>query len=178
MRILGYILIWGGFLLGAYSAVRQAEGLLLAGYWTAVPVGVIGVVLVRVSMAKAARQEDTLSANVEAIAGSLERLVSIVGTMNENRETIDVYDLRHRIDDEIPVEVNRFVEARQSIAHSFGLPAYAAVMNPFSAGERYLNRVWSCSTDGYIDEAHRYLGMAAEQFREAQSAFRELRPSV
>ena len=38
----------------------------------------------------------------------------------------------------------------------------------FAAAERYLNRVWSASTDGYIDEAHTYLGRSREQFDEAR----------
>ena len=52
---------------------------------------------------------------------------------------------------------------------------YARVMNPFSAGERYLNRVWSASTDGYIDDAHRHMAKARDQFTEALDAYRELR---
>ena len=44
-------------------------------------------------------------------------------------------------------------------------------MNRFAAGERYLNRVWSASTDGYIEEAHRYIEKAARQFEETLVAF-------
>jgi hypothetical protein len=70
------------------------------------------------------------------------------------------------------------VEARKSIAHRFGLQAYADVMNPFAAGERYINRVWSASTDGYIDEAHTYLDMAREQFDEAGRVLARVRQVV
>ena len=35
----------------------------------------------------------------------------------------------------------------------------------FAAGERYLNRVWSSSIDGWIDEVRLYLGHARDQFR-------------
>jgi hypothetical protein len=54
--------------------------------------------------------------------------------------------------------------ARESIAYSYGLAAYADVMSPFAAGERYLNRAWCASADGYVDEIHQYLGAAREQF--------------
>ena len=47
-------------------------------------------------------------------------------------------------------------------------------MNPFAAGERYLNRVWSASTDGYIDEAHTYVDKAREQFELALEILRGL----
>ncbi len=61
-------------------------------------------------------------------------------------------------------DLNTFIEARESIAHSYGLAAYADVMNCFTAGERYLNRVWSASADGYIDEINDYLEKACDQF--------------
>ena len=37
-------------------------------------------------------------------------------------------------------------------------------MSSFAAGERYLNRVWSASADGYIDEVNTYIEKAREQF--------------
>lgn len=48
-------------------------------------------------------------------------------------------------------------------------------MNRFAAGERYLNRVWSASTDGYIEEAHRYIERATRQFAETLEAFNEVK---
>ena len=47
--------------------------------------------------------------------------------------------------------------------------AYAEIMNEFAAGERYLNRVWSASIDGYIDVINEYLGRARRQFEQAQA---------
>jgi len=37
----------------------------------------------------------------------------------------------------------------------------------FAAGERYVNRVWSASADGYRSESLTYLNKAAGQFRDA-----------
>jgi hypothetical protein len=68
---------------------------------------------------------------------------------------------------EFPRDLDAFVQARESVAHRFGLQAYAEVMNPFAAGERYLNRVWSAAADGYLDEALEYIGRAREQFHTA-----------
>ena len=50
--------------------------------------------------------------------------------------------------------------------HVFGMQNYADVMSNFAAGERYINRVWSASTDGYEDEVRAYLVRALDQFRE------------
>ena len=42
-------------------------------------------------------------------------------------------------------------------------------MSAFAAGERYLNRVWSASADGYVDEAREYIERAREQFVDAKN---------
>lgn len=87
---------------------------------------------------------------------------------------LDVYDVHRRIDELVPDHLTRFVEARSSIANAFGLQGYADVMSHFAAGERYLNRVWSASADGYIDEVRGYLGRAEAQFVEARDLLRRL----
>jgi len=71
-------------------------------------------------------------------------------------------------------DLNNFANARESMQHVFGLQNYADVMSAFAAGERYINRVWSASTDGYVDEVRNYLNRATEQFREARSLFSKL----
>ena len=64
--------------------------------------------------------------------------------------------------------LRRFAEARESMVHLFGLQTYADIMSSFAAGERYINRVWSASADGYDEEAATYLEKAATQFADAQ----------
>jgi hypothetical protein len=68
-------------------------------------------------------------------------------------------------------DLNDFANARESMKHIFGLQNYADVMSAFAAGERYINRVWSASTDGYVDEVRSYLERATQQFREALALF-------
>lgn len=38
-------------------------------------------------------------------------------------------------------------------------------------GVAFINRVWSASTDGYVDEVNLYLGRALDQFPEAHEHF-------
>ena len=59
------------------------------------------------------------------------------------------------------------VDARKSLSLIYNLQTYADIMSAFAAGERYINRVWSASADGYIDEIMEYLERAFEQFRDA-----------
>ena len=61
---------------------------------------------------------------------------------------------------------------RESIGHAYGLQSYADVMTHFATAERYLNRCWSASTDGYIDEVHTYLTRARDQFTQALDLLR------
>jgi len=174
MRATGYALITVGFLAGAYLAVRDPHALPLASFLVALAVGVAGIVLVRTALARTATHAGRLTADVATLEESLGRIAAHAAELEGAREAIDVYDLRHRIDELFPADLARFADARQALVHRFGLQAYADVMNPFAAGERYLNRVWSTSTDGYIDEAHEYLTRAREQFEEALAVLRGL----
>jgi len=57
-------------------------------------------------------------------------------------------------------------------------PSYADVMSHYAGGERYLNRVWSASADGYVDEVNTYLDRSLEQFRLALDMLTEARPKA
>lgn len=174
MKNLGYLLLTVGFLGGAYFAVLDAESVPVGTFLTMFAVGVLGVIMARMAGHKESRDVEVVSANIGAIGTSLERIVEKARAFDRDKESIDVYELRHHIDREFPDDLDTFVQARQSIAHSYGLQTYADVMNPFAAGERYLNRVWSTSTDGYIDEAHTYVTKAREQFEDALEVFQGL----
>lgn len=175
MKALGYLLVVGGFLAASLAAVQQVEGVPLEGYFGGLIAGIVGVALIRTATRRTARSEDTLSSNIGTLSQSLEGIVERVARLEQEGDETDVYELRHRIDAEFPELLNGFVQARESIGHRFGLNDYAEVMNPFAAGERYLNRVWSASTDGYIDEARTYLTKSREQFEEARRILEGLR---
>jgi len=51
-------------------------------------------------------------------------------------------------------------------------------MSCFAAGERYLNRVWSASADGYIDEVNAYLDKAQAQFADSLEKIRQLKANA
>lgn len=175
MKGLGYAVITAGFLVASFFAVRSPEGVPATSFLVGLGIGVLGVVLVRLALRQEATHEERLASNIETLEASLVSLVDKAEALDREKGGIDVYELRHVIDDRFPVDLDAFVQARESIAHSFGLQAYADVMSHFAAGERHLNRVWSASTDGYVDEAHTYIGLAKEQLGEALRLFRELR---
>ena len=177
MKTLGLVLIAGGFLGGALVAVQTAENeVAWAWYAPALGVGVLGVALARLATRAEARHEGKLSAGIRAVRESLDRIVANVRTLDGEKADLDVYDAHGRIDALFRGDLTTFVDAREAIGHVFGLSAYADVMNDFAAGERYLNRVWSSSIDGWVDEMKEYLGHARLQFEEAQRKLHALGP--
>ncbi len=177
MRAIGLLLIWGGFLAAAYFSVLDTETI----SWTLVGpcliVGLIGVVLVQLDARSQRTSTDAVQADLGKLEGSLDRIVEKAARLDTAKESLDVYEVRHKIDDLFMEDLDIFVQARESIGHAHGLQAYADVMSHFATGERYLNRCWSASTDGYIEEVHTYIGRAREQFQEALELLRGLEAS-
>jgi len=172
MKKLGYLLITAGFLGGALVATMDKEHVRWDYFLAALAVGVFGVGMVRVADSQHRREGGRLVENIEQVESSLERIVRNLTELNAQKSTINTYDVRHRIDELFIDDLDAFVQARESIAHTHGLNAYAEVMNSFAAGERYLNRVWSASADGYIDEVNSYLDNSLAQFAESLEKMR------
>jgi hypothetical protein len=174
MKKIGYILIAAGFLGGALTAVLHTTEVRWTGFIIAAVIGAAGIAIVRIITSRAATEEGTLAGNITNIHESLARIVEKITKLNQEKESINPYDLRHRIDELFPEDLATFVEAREAIGHIYSLQAYADVMSIFSAGERYLNRVWSASADGYINECHTYLEKAREQFSSTLDTLQKL----
>jgi fructose-1,6-bisphosphatase/inositol monophosphatase family enzyme len=174
MKQLGYAMITLGFLAGALTAVVDKDVVRWGYFAGALIVGVVGIVLVRIAGARGSLAEEKLTYNMQAIETSLARIVEKISRLNAQKQSVDIYDIRHRIDELFPDDLTSFVQARESIAHVHGLQAYADVMSSFAAGERYLARVWSASADGYVDEVNTYLDKAQSQFVESLQRIRQL----
>ena len=175
MKIIGYLLIVFTFLGGALLAVQDTY-IILSWDWflASLIVGGGGVMAVRLAANRAARSEGVLDANLQNVISGLGNISQSTSQLNQEKDSLNVYDFRHRIDASFPDELETFTSSRVVISHLFGLQAYADVMSEFAAGERYLNRVWSASADGYVDEVHTYVGMAAEQFSAALERIKQL----
>jgi len=174
MRKIGYLMITVGFLAGAVAATVDKENVLWGYFVPSLAVGVAGVAMARLGRRRESRVEGKLASDSQSIEASLKRVVENITRLNAEKSSINAYDVRHRIDELFPEDLTVFVEARESIAHSHGLAAYADVMSSFAAGERYLNRVWSASADGYVDEVNAYLDKAQAQFVESLDKIRRL----
>lgn len=175
MKKLGYLLITVGFLGGALASVVDKDRVEWVYFGVAVVVGAVGVAMVRLSEKQAKTSAGRLEANMQSIETVLRAVVENMGRLEEEKGAISTYDVRHRIDELFRDDLARFVDARESIGHVYGLGAYGDVMSSFAAGERYLNRVWSASADGYIDEVSTYIDKAREQFVDSLEKIRRLK---
>lgn len=175
MRPLGLTLLTVGFLAGVLASVVDPDRILLEWFVPAAALAALGVGLARFASHREKSDTARVEANFQALDASLGRIAKHVAELDADKESMDVYDLPARIDELFLKDVETFVEARESIAHVWGSQAYADVMSPFAAGERYLNRVWSCAADGYVDEAHDYLARSREQLAEALTRLESLR---
>jgi len=169
----GFVLTTAGFLGGAFLASLDPAEIRWELFIPCLLVGALGVSLIKWHSRAHARSEETLASNRNHIEDSLERILGELGRLDESKADIPPYELRFEIDRRFRADLNRFVEARESLAHIYGLQAYADIMSAFAAGERYLNRVWSASADGYADEAMQYIGRARDQFEDARQRLEE-----
>jgi len=167
MRRAGHVLLWIGFLLAAFVTTRQLDAVNWGFYVPAALIGLVGVVLLRRTATQAAAHADVVRANLSTLEASLRRLVERLQALNREREKIFVYDVHGRIDRDLAGDLAAFAEARESMIHGIGLQEYASVMDHFARGERAVNRSWSASADGYVDEVWTYLELAEASMREA-----------
>ncbi len=145
-------MIAAGFLAGALVSVLDQERVAPWPLVSALAVGFAGVAIVRLGRRRAAGGQEKLAADVEQLGDLLDRVVANAGKLRDECSAINAYDMRHHIDSLLAADVHSFADGRYSIAAAAGLAAYAEIMGHFAAGERYLNRVWSASADGYVDE--------------------------
>ncbi|MDX1570012.1 MAG: hypothetical protein R3200_05955 [Xanthomonadales bacterium] len=171
MKALGMILLIIGFLAGAYVASLDAEATNWTWFLPAIGVAVAGLLAHRRATHAAAKSDDVLIGNRQTLEESLDRIVQELDALKSHKEEIPCYEMRFEIDKRFRNDLIKFADARETMSHLFGLQAYADIMSSFAAGERYLNRVWSASTDGYAQEVLDYVDKAHHQFLEAREQF-------
>ena len=167
MKNFGFLLLACGFLAGAYSTSLDVQAVDWTLFVAAALAATAGLVIVKRQKSAHARSDSVLELNRGELRESIANVVKDLGQI-VNDETATGAKLREAIDLRLRNDLRRFADARESMVHLFGLQTYADIMSSFAAGERYINRVWSASADGYDEEATAYLHKAEKQFAEAQ----------
>ena len=174
MKGLSIILVFGAFLAGSFLSVLDPYEMNWTLMIPTLVIGAVGLYLYKTTLHAETRSSHKLSGNIDILGNSLANIVTKLEPLHAGKEDLPVYEARFEIDKLFRDDLANFAEARESMIHVFGIQNYADVMSGFAAGERYLNRVWSASTDGYIDEVKLYLDRALSQFREAREHFEQL----
>lgn len=164
MTYLGYALIAAGFLGATFIASLDPTTVNWLLFGAAMALGVIGVFVFKRASRAAAEADTVLQGNRATLSSSLEGIIRVLDDLETRKDTLDVDAFRMEIDDRLRGDLIRFVEARESMKPLFGLQVYADVMSAFATGERYLNRIWAASADGYVEEARAYVDRARAQF--------------
>lgn len=175
MRKLGHILMWSGFLITSLVAMRQSDTVNWGMYAATATIGLAGVVLLRRTASSDAKQVHAIHGDLQTLETSIARLVDQVRAIIRDKDSTNVYDVHGLIDSELAGDLAAFADAREAMMHGLGLKAYASVMDVFARGERFVNRAWSASADGYIDEVWASLDTAESMLAEAQSTLQRHR---
>jgi len=177
MKNIGYFLVVAGFLGGAFATSLDVQNVDWTLFGVTATAGIIGLIIYKQQVGSLARSESVLETNRVELRESIANVVEDLRAINEGELTRGAV-LRDRIDLKLREDLRRFADARESMVHLFGLQVYADIMSNFAAGERYINRVWSASADGYDEEADTYLKKAAEQFDEARKQLLKAAASI
>ena len=167
MKSIGFFLLVVGFLFGAFATALDVENV----NWTLFAIAAVGaglgLTLIKRAATAHAKSDEVLELNRGELRESISNVVRDLAEICSTTSGPGV-NLREAIDLRLRNDLRRFADARESMVHLFGLQTYADIMSHFAAGERYINRVWSASADGYDEEAEVYLVKAARQFEVAQ----------
>ena len=148
MKNIGFFLLAGGFLAGAYATALDVEQVNWSLFALAAIGALVGLSLIKRAAAAHAQSDEVLEMNRGELRDSIANVIRDLGEIVEDRAARGSA-LRDAIDLRLRNDLRRFAAARESMVHLFGMQTYADIMSSFAAGERYINRVWSASADGY-----------------------------
>lgn len=184
MAIFGQILLWIGFLGGSLACVFRLEN--QDEKWSTIPwglyaagaaVGIVGIVLIRVDKSKRSQASADSEGDFETIRDCLQTVARRIAELNERLSEMTCEDVLAYIDEQCVPHCADFADGRQVLVSRFGTSAFAAVMTEFASGERYMNRAWSASADGYVDEVEKSLRYSQTFFEAAVTQLdRDTRP--
>ena len=171
MTRIGKLLVILTFVVGAYLASLHPTEINWVLFVPVVLIGAVGAVMVKRGQRAVAGHSELLDGHRDDLQQSLENLVAKLEQLNAGKLDIPTYEMRFEIDRLLRDDLARFADARDSLKILFGLQSFADIMSSFAAGERYINRIWSASTDGYQDEVLKYVEKSLHQFHDARNLY-------
>ena len=178
MKNIAFTLVIIAFLSGSYLASLDENIINWIYFIPIIIVGFTGAFWYKNLSNTEAKQGDLLQDNKAKLIQSLDNILNNLQELDGRKDKVPTYDMRFEIDKLFRDDLITFADARDSMKHLFGIQHFADIMSSFAAGERYINRVWSASTDGYVDEVLLYVEKSLYQFKHAKSEFDRALASV
>jgi hypothetical protein len=173
-RIAGHLLLWVGFLTGAFIAVRSTEDpvnpwatLSWPAYGLALLTAIAGVFLLRSTQRRARLSSAQHADDVEQMEAALKRILRQLRVWQTSDGQLPVHEVHVQIDERLASDLGLFSDLRESLIDAFGLEEYARIMTEFALAERTINRIWSASADGYVDEVDQCLDRSTQHLESA-----------
>ncbi len=163
MKKLGTIFIYVGTIAGLTAAARIPPH--YDYFWASLGILLVGIFFKMLFTRKGSRVQHALS--LEDLRNPLLGAFREIQSLQASREVINLKNLHERIDRVVNDYLYSFGINSSSMKSMFGISGYNSVMMHYALGERYVNRVWSASADGYQEEAFDYLEKSEPEFREA-----------
>jgi hypothetical protein len=171
MKNISFLLVVLTFLAGAFLTSLDKDHVNWMYFIPVLVVGFVSALLFQKHSNAEAKQGHVLEGNKKILTESLNNIIKNLSELNGRKDKVPTYDMRFEIDKLFREDLLNFADARDSMKHLFGIQHFADIMSSFAAGERYINRVWSASTDGYVDEVMMYVEKSYNQFEHAKEEF-------
>ena len=169
MKMLGSILLGVGFLAGSLVVVSQVAAVNWMHYSVCIGLMVAGMICLRMSRGSEAGEAEKHEGRLDTLQASLDQLVSKITAYTKIDDDHELLQVHRRIDAELMQDFDAFVQARESMIPRLGMQNYADILSPFANGERLINRVWSASVDGYVDEVRSCIQQALASLEDSRS---------
>jgi hypothetical protein len=178
MKVIAFLLITAGTIGATVGVARTVPS--VPGWRSAwqlqEPLTVLSLatMLVGIAMQRRAhgdrKTSHLTSGNVQRACAALNRLQIAANQLESSFHHHDLDSLHRTLEEIVTDPLAEFVANSAAISHRYGIGDYAVVMSAFSTAERYLNRAWSASADGYWHEAVEYLHRASKPLAEARAS--------
>ncbi len=137
-------------------------------------VGIVGVVLLRATSKAASQDMDRVQAQFSTLTTAMQNMLVRLEELNSKFDSMPLEEVAPFIDDQCVASFNEFADSRNALIQRFGMQGFADVMNEFAAGERYLNRAWCASVDGYVDEVRASIARSLSHLQKANQTIQDL----
>lgn len=128
----------------------------------------VGVCFLRIGKRITASADEHSGTNVKQIKANLADAIKNTEDLDKAISKLSPRQILNFIEEKLLDDLRDFADGRDSITAEHGLEVFANVMTQFAAGERAINRAWSASADGYVQEAETCVQHGLTMLKSAQ----------